>query len=157
MRKRDAFQTGKKLISEASITDTSLLTASYLISLQIAKSKKPYSTGEELNKPSLIAACNEVLDQSAASKMKDIPLSKDTVERRISDIAEDTETHIIEKIFKKLKLFALQLDESIDIPNNRILLTYVRYIGRDESAMKEDNLGVSELPTHTISSEFSKF
>jgi len=91
MRKRDALKIEKKIISKASTTDTSLLTASYLISLQIAKCKKPYSIGEELIKPSLIAACNEVLGQSAASKMKDIPLLNDIVERRIYDMAEDTE------------------------------------------------------------------
>jgi len=71
----------------------------------------------------LNAACNKVLGQSVASKMKDIPLSNDTDERRICDKAEDTETQPIEKS----KLFALQLDESTDIQNNSILLTYVRY------------------------------
>jgi len=76
----------------------------------------------------LIAACNEVLGQSAASKMKDIPLSNDTVERRISDMVEDTERQIIEKI-KKSKLFVLQLDESTDIQNNSILLTYGKIRG----------------------------
>jgi len=45
----------------------------------------------------LIAACNEVLGQPEASKMKDIPLSNDTAERRISDMAEDTETQLIKK------------------------------------------------------------
>ena len=55
----------------------------------------------------MIAACNEVLGQSAASKMKD-------------------------------------------------LLTYVRYIDHDESDMKEDILSVSELHTHTTSSEIFK-
>ena len=72
----------------------------------------------------MTAACNEVLGQSAASKMKDITLSNDTVERRISDMAEDAETQITEKI-KKSKLCALQLDESTDIQNKSILLTYV--------------------------------
>jgi len=95
MRNRDALKIEKKIISQASNTDTSLLTASYLISLQIAKCKKTYSIGEELIKPSLIAACNEVLGQSAASKMKDIPLLNDTIERRISDMTEDTETQLI--------------------------------------------------------------
>ena len=155
MRKRNALKIEKKIISQASTTDTSLLTASYLISLQIAKCKKPYSIGEELIKPSLIAACNEVLGQSAASKMKDIPLSNDTVERRISDMAEDTETQLIEKI-KKSKLFALQLDESTDIQNSSILLTYVRYIDHDESDVMEDILSVSELPTHSTSGEIFK-
>jgi len=117
IRKRDALR--KEIISQASTTDTSLLTASYLISLQKAKYKKLYSVKSSLN-----AACNEVLGQSAASKMKDIPLSNDTVERRISDTAEDTEMQFIEKI-RKSKLFALHLDESTDIQNNSILLTYV--------------------------------
>jgi len=143
------------IISHASTTDTSLLTVSYLISLQIAKCKKPYSIGGELIKPSLIAACNEVLGQSAVSKIKDIPLWNDTVERRISDMAEDTETLLIEKI-KKSKLFALQLDESTDIQNSSILVMYVRYIDHDESDVKEDILSVSELPTHTTSSETVK-
>ena len=100
----------------------------------------------------MIATCNEVLGQSAASKMKDIPLSNDTFERRISDTAEDTEMQLTEKI-KKSKLFALKLDESTDIQNNSILLRYVRYTDHDESDMKEDILSVSELPTHVTSSE----
>jgi len=54
------------------------------------------------------------------------------------------------KKIKKSKLFALQLDESTDIQNSSILLTYVRYIDHDESDMKEDILSVSELPTHTL-------
>jgi len=59
-------------------------------------------------------------------------------------MAEDTERQIAEKI-KKSKLFALKLDESTDIQNNSILLTYVRYIDHDESDMKEDILSVSEF------------
>jgi len=56
--------------------------------------------------------------------MKDIPLSNDTVERRISDMAEDTEKQLAAKI-NKAELFGLKLDESTDIQNNSILLTYV--------------------------------
>jgi hypothetical protein len=100
MRNRDVLKIVKKIISEASATDTSLLTATYLISLQIAKCKNTYSIGEELIKPSLIAACNEVLGQPAAHKMKEIPLSNDAVQRRISDMTEDTETHLIERNYK---------------------------------------------------------
>jgi len=128
--KRDALKIEKIIISQTSTTDISLLTSSYLISLQTAKCKKLSSIGEELIKHSLIAACNEVLGQSAASKMKDIPLSNDTVERQISDMAEDTEMQLNEKILKS-KLFALQLDESTDFQNNSVLLTYVRYIDLD--------------------------
>ena len=54
----------------------------------------------------MIAACNEVLGQSAAIKMKDIPLSNDTVEMRISHMTEDTETQLIEKI-KKIEIICI--------------------------------------------------
>ena len=87
--------------------------------------------------------------------MKDIPLSNDTAERRISDMAEDTETQPIEKI-KKSKLFALQLDESTDIQNNGILFRYARYIDHDESDVKEDTLFLNYLRT-LLAVKFSKF
>ena len=103
----------------------------------------------------MIAACNEVLGQYVGNKIKEIQLSSDTVERRISDMAEDTGTKLTEKI-KKSKLFALQLDESTDIQNNNILLTYVRYTGHNESDLKEDIVSVSESPTHTTSSDILK-
>ena len=60
------------------------------------------------------------------------------------------------KKLKKSKFFALQLDESTDIQNSSILLTYVRYIDHDESDVKEDILSVSELLTHTTSSDIFK-
>jgi hypothetical protein len=88
MLKRDALKIEKKIISQVSTTDTSLLTASYLISLQTAKCKKGYSIRKEIIKPSLIVASNEVSGHSAASKTEDIALSDDTVERRIYDMAE---------------------------------------------------------------------
>ena len=100
----------------------------------------------------MIAACNEVLGQSVPSTMKDISLSNDAVDRRITDMAEDMETESNEKI-KKSKVFALQLDEFTDIQNNSRLLTYVRYIDRNEIDMKEDIFSVSEFPRHTTSSE----
>jgi len=79
MRKKGAFKLGKKIFTQPSNTDTSLRTAFYLISLEIAICKNLYSIGEELIKPSFIAACNEVLGQSGASKMKDIPLKNNRV------------------------------------------------------------------------------
>ena len=47
MRKTDALKIEKKIISQASATDTSLLTASYLISLQIAKVKNRIPLAEK--------------------------------------------------------------------------------------------------------------
>ena len=71
-------------------------------------------------------------------------------------MAEDTEKQLTAKI-NKSELFGLQLDESTDIQNNSILLTYVRHIDHDKSDVKEDILSVSDLPTHTTSSEIFSF
>jgi hypothetical protein len=53
--------------------------------------KKPYSFGKYLIKPSLFTACNEKFGQSAPSKMLDIRVFIDIVEKRISVMAEGTE------------------------------------------------------------------
>jgi hypothetical protein len=78
MRKRDALKIEKQVLTQASTIDKSLLT-SYLVALQIARCKKTFSIGEELIKPSLIAVCNEVFGQSAARKVKTLPLKNDTI------------------------------------------------------------------------------
>ena len=44
------------------------LHASYLISLQIAKTKKPYTLGEELIKPCILSAAEQILGPEAARK-----------------------------------------------------------------------------------------
>jgi hypothetical protein len=64
------------------------------------------------------------LGQSVANKLKYTTLSNDTAEKQISDMADETETCLVEEI-KKSKLTEIQLDKSTDIQNNSILLTYV--------------------------------
>jgi hypothetical protein len=70
--------------------------------------------------------CLEMLGEQAAKKVAQVPLSNDTIARRIHDIADDIENQLIEQI-KKAKYFALQLDESTDVANEAILLVYVRF------------------------------
>jgi len=87
--------------------------------------------------------------------MKDIPLSNNPVERRISDMAEDTETQLIEKLKNRNCLH-------YNWTNLQIFRTTAFYLrmydifDHDERDMKEDILSVSELPTHTTSSEIFK-
>ena len=59
----------KDLVSLTS-TGKSVLKASFLISLRIAKCKKPYTIGETLIKPAMIDACREVLGEIAAKKVE---------------------------------------------------------------------------------------
>lgn len=111
-------------LRKMTIEDKSLLKASYLIANQIAKCKKPYTIGEELIKPCMLKACEQILGMEAVEKSKVIPMSNNTIKRRIEDMAEDIENQII-KMVKNSSFYSIQLDESTDITNKR-LLCFVR-------------------------------
>ena len=64
--------------------------------------------------------------------MKVMPLSNDTVRRRIDEMSDDIETQLAEKL--KSRNFSLQLHESTVRNSEATLLTYVRYIDKDEFA-----------------------
>ena len=131
-------------------TKKSFLHASYLISLQIAKTKKPYTIGEELIKSCILSAAEQILGPEAARKSDSIPLSNNTVQRRIEDIAMDIEQQVIEEV-KKSPYFAIQLDESTDVSNCAILLCFVRYKGKTD--FKEELFCYIDLPGRTTGSE----
>jgi len=93
----------------------------------------------------MIAAATEVLGPGAANKLQAIPLSNDSVKRRIMDMAVD-----IEQV-KKSKYFAIQLDESTDLSNCAILNCFVRY--ENEGSIIGEFLCCLQLPGRTTSSE----
>ena len=64
--------------------------------------------------PCMVEACQIMFGYKFARKIKTIPLSNDTVARRINMMSEDVEQQLIRKI-KKSKIYALQFDESTDI------------------------------------------
>jgi hypothetical protein len=115
-----------------------------------AKSKKPYTIGEELIKPCLLQACEEVLGKQAVKRMKIIAMSANTVKRRIEDMAEDTESQVIEMV-KNSTFYSIQLDESTDITNKAVLLCFVRFECQGE--LKEELLCSLNLPGRTTGSE----
>jgi hypothetical protein len=97
--------------------------------------------------------CLEMLGEQAAKKVAQMPLSSDTIARRIHDIADDIENQLIEQI-KKPKHFAVQLDESTDVANEAILLVYVTF--QKDNDLKEEFLFSASLRTKTTSSEIFK-
>ena len=76
----------------------------------IAKDKKPHSIGETLIKPAAIAISQIMNGNKANEETKGIPLPADTICRRISEINQDIECQLIDKV--KRGKYALQLDES---------------------------------------------
>ena len=88
--------------------------------------KKPYTIGETLVMGCVKGICLEVLGKPTAEKVTHVPLSNDTIFRRIQDISQDMEEQLVNQI-KLAKYFSLQLDESTDVANMAIRMVYVRF------------------------------
>ena len=56
-----------------------------------------------------------------------VPLSDNTINPRIKDMANFVENEIFERV-RATPSFAIQLDESTDVANLAILLLFVRYV-----------------------------
>ncbi|XP_031333855.1 zinc finger BED domain-containing protein 5-like [Photinus pyralis] len=101
------------------------LLASYKVSYQIARCKKPHTIGEELILPAAIEIVETMFGDTFAKKLESIPLSNDTVARRIGDMAEDVQHQLRGKL--RDKLFSIQLDEATDSNKDAHLIAYVRF------------------------------
>ncbi|CAH1969181.1 unnamed protein product [Acanthoscelides obtectus] len=86
------------------------LRASYYISLLIAKSGKPHTIGEKLILPAVEEVLKTVLHKPASDIIKRIPLSNNTVERRIDEMSSDIESFLCN--YLQTTHFSIQLDES---------------------------------------------
>ncbi|GFX01231.1 SCAN domain-containing protein 3 [Trichonephila clavipes] len=70
-----------------------------------------------------------------AKELQSIPLSNDTVSRRIDDIAEDVEQQLFGKL--RDKLFSIQLDEATDSNKDAHFIAYVRFWDASKDAYRE--------------------
>nr|XP_025842280.1 SCAN domain-containing protein 3 [Vulpes vulpes] len=149
-KKSSELKSQPKQLFNVSHINISALRASYKVALPVAKSKTPYTIAETLVKDCIKEVCLEMLGESAAKKVAQVPLSNDTIARRIQELASDMEDQLIEQI-KEAKYFSLQFDECRDIANMIILLVYVRFEHDDD--IKEEFFFSASLPTNTTSSE----
>uniref|UniRef100_A0A8C3WE45 SCAN domain containing 3 n=1 Tax=Catagonus wagneri TaxID=51154 RepID=A0A8C3WE45_9CETA len=149
-KKSSELKSQPKQVFNVSHINISALRASYKVALLVAKSKTPYTIAETLVKDCIKEVCLEMLGESAAKKVAQVPLSNDTIARRIQELASDMEDQLIEQI-KLAKYFSLQLDECRDIANMIILLVYVRFEHDDD--IKEEFFFSASLPANTTSSE----
>ncbi|XP_059362102.1 zinc finger BED domain-containing protein 5 [Carassius carassius] len=84
--------------------------------------------------------------EKAAKELNLVPLSNDTVSRRIKEMADDVKKTLIERI-QSSQYFAIQLDKNTDVTDLANLLVYVRY-EKDGSA-HEDFMFCQSLGTRT--------
>jgi hypothetical protein len=92
------------MFSTTSKQDDDGLRASYNISLLIAKSGKSHTIGEELILPAINEVINTMLNKPAFDIIKKIPLSNNTVQRRIDEMAQSVEELLCE-FFKSHQTF----------------------------------------------------
>ena len=77
------------------LTSRPLLRTLYKVSLIIAKAKAPHTAGEKLVKPSTVKMAQILLGRNEAKTIDSVPLSDDTVNNRIADIADDILSQLI--------------------------------------------------------------
>ena len=130
-----------------------ILTASYEVSLQVAKAKKPHNIAETLIKPCLVECAGILFGESAKSKINQVSLSNNTVKSRIADMACDIKSQLIENI-KASPVFGIQLNESVDCANLSQLMVFVCYIRN--KTIEEDFLFCRPLETTTKASDVLK-
>ena len=121
------------------------LRASYNISLLIARSGKPHTIGEELILPAVREVLHTVLHKSPEQIIKAIPISDNSVQRRVDEMAEKVEDTLCNML--RTTEFSLQLDGSTLPGNESLLLAFVRFV-KDESLVQE-LLFIRQLETDT--------
>jgi len=120
----------KKSFEKIMTINEKYLLASYEVSYCIAKNKKPFTIGEELILPAAIKMVEILHGSKYGDDFRKIPLSNDTVAKRISEINNDQLVQLITRIRESPK-FSIQLDETTDITKLAQLLVYVRYVYKE--------------------------
>ena len=141
-RKEGELQSQKTTVREHSTIPVKALLASYEVAYLVAQSKKPHTIAESLIRPAAIAMTRAMHGEKIASTLETIPLSNDTMARRIGEMANDIKEQLIDRV-KKSGRFSLQIDETTDVSSDAQLLVFARY--SYEGKMYEDMLFCSTL------------
>ena len=127
--------------------------ATFVVSLRIAKTKKPHTIAEQLILPCAKDINRILIGKEAESKPNVLSLSDNTVQRRISLMSEDIQNQVIDQM-KSAGSFALQLDESTDISSCAQLIAFVRYV--HNGTFKDEFLCILDLPSRTRGEDIFK-
>ncbi|XP_014298159.2 zinc finger BED domain-containing protein 5-like [Microplitis demolitor] len=150
VRKKEQLLENQKTMMHITKTINEKATeASYSVSYRIAQAGEAHTIAENLIKPCVSDIAKCMLDEKSAKHLSTVPLSNDTVSRRIHDLSTYVKQELVTRLQKTR--FALQVDESTDVAGLAILLVIVRY--PYESSFEEDMLMCSPLPTNTTGEE----
>uniref|UniRef100_A0A5S6QNG2 DUF4371 domain-containing protein n=1 Tax=Trichuris muris TaxID=70415 RepID=A0A5S6QNG2_TRIMR len=138
-------RTLRSVISSEARVERDSLVAPYKISLMIARCGKPHTIGEQLLVPVVNEVLRTIFHDSEPDISRKISLSKNTVQRRIDEMASDAEEALCDLL--RSTEFSLQLDESTLPGNETLLLAYVRFI--KDKQLTQEFLFERELSTDT--------
>ncbi len=97
-RKESALTGQKQTMTSQTTLPVKALTASYEVAHLVAKAKKPHTIAESLIRPAAMAICRTMFGDKYASDIEQIPLSDNTISRRITEMATDIKCQLIERI-----------------------------------------------------------
>lgn len=115
--------------SRATVSEKAQI-ASYEVSEMITVKMKSHTLAESIILPACKKMVKIMLGDDAEKEMSKIPLSNDTVHRRILEMSNDIEENVCSNKLQN-SYFALQVDESTDITNKAQLLAFIRFINED--------------------------
>ena len=101
--------------------------ASYLVAEIIAKNSKPHTEAEKAVFPACSAIVKTMFGPEAEEKIRQIPLSNDTIHRRICDMSTDIQDTVISSV-KQSKMLTIQVDESTDISGKAQLIAFIWFV-----------------------------
>ena len=138
LRKLKNLTNQKVSISSFFHIGQNVVMASYKVAYRVTRCKKPHTIAEEL----ILSAATDLvcimIGDNAAKKLKDVPLSNNTICRRIKDMGVDITDQLICKL--KDNEFVTQLDEATFGGHDAYLICYVRYLFQAEKRIVADLL-----------------
>ncbi|XP_071055109.1 general transcription factor II-I repeat domain-containing protein 2A-like [Onthophagus taurus] len=144
MSLKNCLQKQQGLLASCSNEDIRKIEASFIISWNIAREKRPYVEGEFI-KNNLVDVINilEPTNEKLLKLITQIPTSRRTTERRISIINKSIE-NTLKYDLNNCTAFSIALDESTDIQDIPQLAIFVR-CGSEEVHIKEELLDLVAL------------
>jgi len=104
---------------------------------RIVKCKKTHTIAEEVVLPAALDIVSTMIGESAAQKLKAVPLSNNTICRRIDLILDDINDQLVAKM--RGNEFSLQLDEATTSTRNKdaCLICFVCFIDNNDNIVED--------------------
>lgn len=150
VKRNNELQKSRNCMTRALTKQQKIDIFTYKTAFLSARTQRPYTESEMIIKPSLLHFADIFKDESFGNKLvqtiNDIPLSNDTMTRRVEKVASDLKEQILND-FRRSSWAAIALDESTDNTANAQLLLYGKY--ETGGMMKEELLALLTLTITT--------